>query len=46
MIQQRGNGRTLHVITGSNVTLGGHTGSNHPRLHPTLAQHSLRQHGQ
>ena len=45
MIQQRGNGRTLHVITGSNVTLGGHTGSNHPRLHPTLAQHSLRQHG-
>ena len=46
MIQQRGNGRTLHVITGSNVTLGGHTGSNHPRLHPALAQHSLRQHGQ
>lgn len=46
MIQQRGNGRTLHVITGSNVTLGGHAGSNHPRLHPALAQHSLRQHGQ
>lgn len=46
MIQQRGNGRTLHVITGSNVTLGGHAGSNHPRLHPSLAQHSLRQHGQ
>ena len=36
MIQQRGNGRTLHVITGSNVTLGGHAGSNHPRLHPPL----------
>ena len=46
MIQQRGNGRTLHVITGSNVTLGGHAGSNYPRLHPALAQHSLRQHGQ